>query len=76
MGAGVKYPRTHGPRTQKKRAKNKPLPDPPHERVQKEVHGQLVWVKVYEPAWKLYPEPEPENVGFKLQDNPFMRDRW
>lgn len=46
----------------------------PYQLVQKEVHGQMVWVKVYEPAWAAGDRREAEALGLNAP-NPFMRAR-
>jgi hypothetical protein len=74
----MKYPRTHGPRTQAKwkLRKQKPKEIYPFELVEKEVHGQMVCVKVYKPAWAQGDKREFERLGLiDPPDNRFARDR-
>lgn len=75
----MKYPRpAAGPRTQKKRARERakkpPPPELPYELVMKKLHGQHVWVKVYEPAYARGDEAQALSLGLK-PTNRFSRDR-
>ena len=71
----MKYPRPTGPRTVEKRKREaKPQVEPEHTIVMKEIHGELVAVKVYEPAWAQGERRQMEDLGLKPK-NPFSRDR-
>jgi hypothetical protein len=58
----------------RKKPKNPPL-EPPFELVEKEIHGELVMVKVYKPAWAQGDKREDERLGFSDPPNRFSRDR-
>ena len=69
----MKY--SQGPRTKAKRSRNrKPKFEVPFTVVEKEIHGQLVKVKVYEPAYAQGDRLEQERLGLK-EPNRFSRDR-
>lgn len=75
----MKYPRpAAGPRTQKKRARERAQKPPPpelsHKLVMKQVHGQWVWVKVYPPAYADGDASHRALLGF-TPSNRFSRDR-
>lgn len=74
----MKRPTPEGPRTKKKRKREgrRKTPEYPHEIIMKEIHGQKVPVKVFQPAWAMGDRRKREELGFeKPKKNPFSRDR-